>query len=53
MIQTLIPDFSPEKCEPELAQYGIDCKCPLAIKAGLVDLVNEVLGNNISTFVKT
>jgi len=42
----LIPDFTPDKCTPELAQYGIDCRCPLAIKAGIVDLVDEVLGSN-------
>lgn len=47
IVATLLPNFTPEKCPASLAVYGIDCKCPFNIKAGLVEIIKEQLGNLI------
>lgn len=34
LISFLFPQFNPDECLPEVAQYGIDCTCPLGFSAG-------------------
>ena len=39
MVAKLLPEsFNPTACPPELAQYGIDCRCPFNIKKTLLDI---------------
>jgi hypothetical protein len=38
-LEVLLPlAFNPTVCPPELAPFGIDCTCPLKMKAGLINI---------------
>lgn len=57
IVETLLPgNFNPSVCPPELAPFGIDCTCPFNLKAGPLDISNQVLNlpdasQTIATFL--
>ena len=57
IVQQLVPDsFNPTACPPELADYGIDCKCPFNIRDGLIEVIDTELdlpdaSTSIATFL--
>lgn len=43
-IKALLPFFKPETCPQFLAVFGIDCYCPLNVKAGNFEILNQEIG---------
>jgi hypothetical protein len=44
IVAQLVPDsFNPNACPPELADYGIDCKCPFKIRSGRIEILDTLL----------